>query len=322
MMVKKRMPLIFGAILLAMLMIAGPAMAKYPERPITLVVGFSAGGSTDQVARSLAAAVEKILEQNVVVVNKPGGGGTIAASWLATTKPDGYNLAVMSPSMAIAGLTKKVPYNIFKDFTNIMQFGNYTHCLASLADRPWKDLKGMLEWGAKNPGKLTVANPGIGSIPYLCSVRLAQVSGVKIKQVPFKGGANSLAALLGGHVVAYSGPPAFWPHIKTGKVNFLAVYADERLAQYPDVPTVQQLGYDVSGKAPVGISAPAGLPEETRILLSEAFKKAMNDPKLIALMGKWLMPLEYKDGPEYSKTIKWMWDNYGALVDSVGLRVK
>lgn len=317
-----RFMIISSVFLLTMGFMMGSALAKFPERPIKLVVGFSAGGSTDQVTRALASAAEKILDQNIAVVNKPGGAGSIAASWVANKKPNGYNLVIMSPAMVTSGLTKKVPYDIFKDFTNVMQFGNYTHCLASLSDSPWKDLKGMVEWGKKNPGKLTISGPGTGGIPHLCAVKFADVADVEMKYIPFKGGAPAVAALLGGHVLAYSGPPAFWPHVKTGKVNFLGVYAEKRVAGYPDVPTVQQVGYEVVGKAPIGISAPAGLPEEVRITIRDAFRKAMEDPQVIELTEKWLMPLEYKDGPEYDKTVKWMWDNYGALTESIGLRRK
>lgn len=317
-----RFAIISSVVLLTVGLMLGTAWAKFPERPITLVVGFSPGGSTDQVTRSLAAATEKILGQNIVIVNKPGGAGSIAASWVANKKPNGYNLVIMSPAMVTSGLTKKVPYDIFEDFTNVMQFGNYTHCLASLSKSPWKDLKGMIAWGKNNPGKLTISGPGTGGIPHLCAVKLADVAKVEMKYVPFKGGAPAVAALLGDHVTAYSGPPAFWPHIKTGKVNFLAVYAEKRVAGYPDVPSVQQVGYDVVGKAPIGISGPAGLPEEVRLTLRDAFRKGMEDPSLIKLTEKWLMPLEYKDGPEYDKTVKWMWDNYGALTESIGLRRK
>ena len=309
-------------LLLTIGLTAGGAMAKYPERPITLAVGFAAGGSTDQAGRAMAAAAEKILGVPEVVINKPGGGGTIAASWLKPKKADGYNLVVLTPAIVAGGLTKKVPYDIFTDFTPIMRFTGFTHCIASLADKPWKSLKEMIEFAKKNPGKVTSGSPGKGSIPYLAAVQLGSVAGVDFKQIPFKGGAPQLAAMLGGHLDFYNGPPVFWPHVKTGKVNFLAVYADKRLADYPDVPTVKEVGYDVTAPSPIGIAAPAGLPDEVAKVLHDAFKKAMQDPNVIKTCKKLQMPMTYEGPKEFEQTIINMWNYYGSIAEKVGLRIK
>jgi len=310
------------AALLVLGLTAGAALAKYPERPITLAVGFSAGGSTDQAGRAIAAAAEKILGVNIVVINKPGGGGTNAASWLKPKKADGYNLVVLTPAIVAGGLTKKVPYDIFTDFTPIMRFTGFTHCVASLADKPWKSLKELIAYAKKNPDKVTSGSPGKGSIPYLAAVQLGYMADVKLKQIPFKGGAPQLAAMLGGHLDFYNGPPVFWPHVKAGKVNFLAVYADKRLADYPDVPTVKEAGWDVTAPSPIGIAGPAGLPDDVSEILHDAFKKAMQDPNVVKTCSKLQMPMTYEDPEQFKKTIKNMWDYYGAIAEKVGLRIK
>ena len=317
----KRALLVLLAVM-ALCLMASAAMAKFPERKITLAVGFAAGGSTDQVGRAVAAAVEKKLGVPVVVINKPGGGGTIAAGWLRPKKADGYNLVVLTPAIVAGGLTKKVPYDIFKDFDPILRFTGFTHCVASLADKPWKSMKELIEHAKKNPGKVTAGSPGKGSIPYLAAVQLANETGAKFKNIPFKGGAPQLAAMLGGHLDYYNGPPSFWPHVKTGKVNFLAVYADKRLADYPDVPTIKEVGYNVTAPSPIGIAGPDGMPEDVKKVLHDAFKEAMNDPKVVKTCQKLQMPMTYEDAEQFKKTIKDMWDYYGKIAEQVGLRLK
>jgi len=320
---KIRSVLMIAAMLLITACLMAPtALAKYPDRPITLAVGFSAGGSTDQVARVLAAAAEKVLGQSIVVINKPGGGGTIAASWLKGQKPNGYKLVVMTPAVVAGGITKKVPYNVFTDFTPILRFTGFTHCIGSLETKPWKSLKEMLDYAKKSGQPLLQGSPGVGTMPHLAAAELASKAGVKFKHVPFKGGKPQLASMLGGHIDFYNGPPVFWPHVKTGKVNFLAVYSDKRLAAYPDVPTVIEVGYDVVAPSPIGIAGPKGLKPDVVKVLHDAFKKAAEDPAVVKVCSKLLMTLTYENAEQYKKTMKEMWDYYAAIADRLGLRVK
>jgi tripartite-type tricarboxylate transporter receptor subunit TctC len=310
------------ALLATACLLAPAAMAEYPERPITLAVGFAAGGSTDQVGRALAAAAEKILGQNIVVINKPGGGGTIAASWLKSQKPNGYKLVVMTPAVVAGGITKKVPYDVFTDFTPILRFTGFTHCIGSLATKPWSTLEEMLDAAKKGDQPLLQGSPGVGTMPHLAAAELGYKAGVKFKHVPFKGGKPQLASMLCGHIDFYNGPPVFWPHVKTGKVNFLAVYADKRLADYPDVPTVREVGYDVIAPSPIGIAGPKGLKPEMVKVLHDAFKKAAQDPAVVKVCRKLQMPLKYENAEQYKQTMKEMWDYYAAIADRLGLRRK
>ena len=315
--------LIVGMILMLAGFLSGNgAFAAYPEKPITIAVGFSAGGSTDQICRAIGAVVEKSLGQPVVVINKPGGGGTIAASWVKTKRPDGYNLVAMTPAVIVGELTKKVPYDIVNDFTHIMRFSGYVHGIGSKAGQPWNDLKGFIDYAKKNPGKLTAGAPGKGSLPYLAVAQLSDVCGIKLKQIPYKGGTKQMAAMLGGHLDTYNGPLIFLPHVDNGAVNFLAIYADERLEDYPDVPTVRDVGYDVIAPAPLGISAPANLPAETLEILQEAFKKAMQDPSVIKTCKKFQMPMSYEDSSSFSQTVKQTLDYYGAIAVKIGMKIQ
>ena len=308
--------------LLAVLIAAPAAMAKYPSRPIKLVVGFPPGGSTDQITRALAAAAEKIIGKPVIVINKPGGGGTIGAAWVKTKRPDGYTLLVLSPAAVVGGLTKNVPYNILTDFTPIMRFTGYVHGLACLAKRPWKNLKQLLADAKKRPNQITHGSPGMGSYPHLALAELGFGAGAKFKHVPYKGGAPQLAGVLGGHVDLYSGPLLFRPHVDSGKMRFLAIYSDKPLAKYPNVPTLLKAGYKVKYPSPVGLAGPKGLSPKIVSYLNKVFKKAMKDPVVVKVCSKFLMTLTYEGPEKYAKTIQWMWNTRGKVVKKLGLALK
>lgn len=305
-----------------LLLFASQAGATFPKDAITLGVGFAPGGETDQAARAIAAAAEKILKQPVVIVNRPGGGGSIVGSWLNTQKPDGYNLMMFTPAVVVANLTKDVPFDPLKDFDPIMRFTGFVHSIACLSSKPWKSLADLVADAKSRPDEITIGSPGVGSFPHLAAAEFAMKAGIKLRHVPFQGGAPQLAALLGGHLDVLSGPTVFLPHVESGTVRWLAIYSDRKLENYPDVPRVMDFGYDVAYSSAVGIGAPAGLPENVKEILHQAFKKAMQDPLVGKTLEKLNMPLVYEGPEEYSNTIRTMWETTKVIVDDLGLGVK
>jgi tripartite-type tricarboxylate transporter receptor subunit TctC len=310
-------------VLVSFLLVAPQGWAKYPNKPITLIVTFSAGGSTDQVSRAIAAAAEKVMGNPVVVVNKPGGAGSIGAAIASKAKPNGYTLLVTSPAAVMAQHTKKVPYDILTDFRPIMRFTGYVFGMACLSSKPWQSIKDLVEDAKKRPGEITYGTSGgMGTNPHLAMEEFCMKAGIKLKHVPYKGGAPNLAAMLGGHVDLMSGPMIFLPHVDAGKARFLVTYTENRIAAYPDTPTFTQSGYEIVYPAPIGIAGPTGISDEVVDVISKTFQKAMEDPNVKKVHAKFHMPLIYEGPEKYGKTLKWIFEDRGKLIRQLGLQVK
>lgn len=266
--------LLSGAALFA---VAGPSAVaqSFPEKPITLIVPWAPGGGTDQTSRVLAKAAEAELGQPVVVINKPGAAGFIGMTEMAKSRPDGYTLATMSTSHFLAPLTgQKVPFDPLKDVSYIMNYGDNLIGIAVLADSPWKTLADLIEDGKKR--RITYGTAGVNSLQHLMMESLKQATGANLVHVPQQGSAASVPALLGRHVEVLMEVSAWAPFVESKQVRLLAVSTPERAAAYPDVPTLEELGFQ-SMRSMQTIVAPAGIPEPVRAKLEDAFRKALSD---------------------------------------------
>jgi tripartite-type tricarboxylate transporter receptor subunit TctC len=216
----------------------------YPTRTVTLVVPFAAGGPTDVVARTLGAAMSKSLGQTVVVENKLGAGGTIAANYVAKANPDGYTIFIHHNGMATAtGLYRKLPFNPLTDFEYIGQVADVPMTLIARKDFPAYNLKEFMAYVRANKEKINLANAGLGAVSHLCGMLLQQALGVELTTVPFSGTAPALTALLGGQVdVLCDQTTQTIPHIKADKVRFYGVTTLTRIAALPDAPTLDEQG--------------------------------------------------------------------------------
>ncbi len=258
---------------------------SYPTRPVTLIVPFAAGGPTDVVARTLGAAMMKTLGQTVVIENKLGAGGTIAANYVAKANPDGYTVFIHHNGMATAtGLYRKLPYNPLTDFDYIGQVADVPMTLLARKDFPANNLREFNAYVRANKDKMNLANAGLGAVSHLCGMLLQQALGVELTTVPFQGTAPAMTALLGGQVdILCDQTTQTIPQIKAGKVKFYGVTTKHRIQALPDAPTLSEQGLtDFEIVVWHGIYVPKGTPPEVINKLNEALRAALRDPVVAA----------------------------------------
>lgn len=261
--------------------------AGYPNKPITLVVPFVAGGSTDAAARTMGLKLSQQLGKPVVIENKAGGGSTIGTAIVAKAPPDGYTLLLTSISLAInAGLRPKLPYDTLKDLQPISQISSLPLVLVVNPNVPAKNVAEFV--ALAKAGKLNYASSGSGTSPHLAGEMFKTLAKVPMTHIPYKGNGPVLNDLLSGQVEAHFGlVPGMMPHIKSGKLRALAVTTRTRIASLPDVPTVAESGYpDFEINSWQGIFAPAGTPADIVAKLNEAIMRNVQDPEFKALLAK------------------------------------
>jgi tripartite-type tricarboxylate transporter receptor subunit TctC len=300
----------------------GPAFAqeKYPAKPITLIIGYPAGGSVDTCARPFVNSASKTLGQPFIIVNKPGGASSVAMASLKNEKPDGYTLGLLITGAVMSQHMRKVPYDTIKDFTPIMQYGVYLYGLVVQSDSPWKTFKEFIEYARANPGKIRYSTAGPGTPQHLVMERMAMKEKIKWTHIPFEGGGPAISALLGGHVEAASQTTEWKKHVESGRLRLLAVYGEKRMIDFPEVPTLLDLGYNITAPSLGSVVGPQGLSPQIVEMLHGAFKKAMDDPDFIKISRQMDMPLVYRGPQDFAKHLREMNEEVGALVSNLGLR--
>ena len=243
----------------------GSALAQtYPARQIELIVPFVAGGTTDNIARMLAQRFSDRWRQTVVVSNRPGGGSTIGTQAVAKAAPDGHTLLVTTIGFAITASLQKLPYDVINDFAPVTELASVPLVLVVHASVPVTTLPEFIALAKSQPGGLDYASSGTGTSPHLAAEMFCAMAGVKLVHVPFKGNAEGLNAMLGGHVKVYFAlVPAVLQHIRAGALRAIAVTTETRLATLPDVPAISELGfpnYEITSWQ--GLFAPAGTPKD------------------------------------------------------------
>ena len=277
---------LLAAVMGAGLLLTGTANAqKYPDKPISLVVPFAAGGPTDTIARLLATNMSKTLGQTIVVENVAGAGGTVASAKVAKSKPDGYTIYIHHMGMATAqALYDKLPYDPLKDFEYIGQVADVPMVLLGSKNFPPNNFKELEAYIRANKDKVTMANAGPGAVSQLCGLIFQSRLGVRVTTVPYKGTGPALTDLVGGQVnILCDQTTQTIPFIKDGKVKVYGVTTPKRLSALPNVPTLDEQGmkgFDV--KVWHGIYAPLGTPKPVLEKLNAALKKALTDPDLKA----------------------------------------
>ncbi len=299
----KRSLLFTRTLIIACVVLIPAAWAEYPEKPINLIVGFKAGGTSDTVARFLARSLQTQLGQPVLVMNKPGGGGTLAATTVKKSAPDGYNIAVITNTAYtfmpyFMAMQKKAPYN-WDDFTHLATVGEIQLAFVGPpAVKNWQDLLAL----GRQKGGLSVASlsPTIGLITRL----IAKKEGISIKSVPFKGGSESMPALLGGHTDFAVSGGIHIKYTRAGKMNTLAAFSGDGLAAEPEVPTLRQLGYDIDFGVSLTVSLPKGTPPEIVQKLQQALSRAVQEKEYIDLMAKLVIPVNFRDAAQTTQYMK------------------
>lgn len=278
------------AVLLTALSATAVALAgDYPSRPIRILNGFQAGGPPDIVLRRIAAGLESRMGQAVVVENRPGATGTIAASSVARAEPDGHTLLFgVAANLAVAPATMaNPPYDATKAFMPIVEVARGPYVWIVRADAPAGTLADFIAWAKQNPGKLNYASPGTGSVHHLATELFKQAAGLDMVHVPHKGGLYG--ALLAGDVQAmFESMPGPMPYVKSGKVRILGVTGSHRLSILPEVPTFQEQGVpEVAVSSWWGLVGPAGMAEAIVARLNRETASVMADPEMKATLSGW-----------------------------------
>jgi len=286
---------------------AAPAFAQEwtPSQPITILVGFAPGGSADQIARQLSFAAKGIIPVPVLVVNKAGAAGAIAAQSTAEAKPDGYTLFVGGGSETTAvGNFKTLAYDPRKSFTPIIKVSRAPSILAVRADSKFTDMKALLAEAKSAPEKVSYGSTGEGGIFHATGVVWEKQGGVKLLHVPYKGAADSMNALLGGQVdSAFGAYEEMKAMIDAGRVRPLALFSGKRLPQLPNVPTMTELGVPVALDNMKGLMGPAGMPANVVRYLHDNFRKAMQTAEWKEYVAKSGLTEDYANGASFQREI-------------------
>jgi len=307
---------------LALTLPAAVAAQDFPTRPINIVAPFPPGGQADLMARPTAAAMEKILKNPVVVVNKTGAAGAVGMAYVANSKPDGYNLLMALSSISIIPEADKLfdrkPAYTMDQFAPIALVSADPTILVCRSERPWKSVKELVEDAKKRPDEISYSSSGIYGTLHMAMEMLVHAAGIKLKHVPYGGAAPALTALLGGHVDCMAaGPAVVLPQVKAGKLRPLAGWGEKRIAVLPDLPTLKELGYNAEFYIWAGMFAPKGTPEPIMKKLRDTVRAAMQDGDFKTAMDKMETPIAYLDAPEFQK----FWDNDAKMLSDAIKRV-
>jgi tripartite-type tricarboxylate transporter receptor subunit TctC len=321
----RKFGLVLAGILVVALVLPCPApAASFPDRDITLVVPWAAGGGTDTLARTLAKNAKKYFGVNINVVNRVGGTGVIGMNSVATARPDGYTVGVITFHLSayrLMGLSELS----YRDFDLIALLNRSPAGISVKADSPFKTLKDLVEYAKANPGVLTVGHAGPGQAWHLAAAALAHRYGLKFAYVPFDGAAPTRTALVGGHIsVATTGMDEVLQFYKTQQVRILAANSLTRHPAFPDVPTVAEAGYPI--ESPIfdwrGLGVPKGTSPEALKVLRDGFRNLAEDPDYIKLMGDLALPRVYMEHDKFGEFLGNMEKSLEPTLDMVGLLKK
>ena len=255
----------------------------------------------------MAESAARELGQPITIDNKAGASGTLGpATVAATAKPDGYTIVQMPITVYRLPVMKgaKVSWDPFKDFTYIIHMTGYTFAVGVRSDSRFKTWKDVIDYGKANPGKISYGSPGAGTSLHIGMELIGGHDDVKFTHVPFKGGAETTAALIGGHVDLSVEGTSMLALLEAGQVRLLMVWTKDRLKRWPDVPSLAELGYPWTFDSPWGFAGPKGMDPAVVKKLHDAFKKSLDDPKVLAIMDSYLMPPHYADGAGYMEIVK------------------
>ncbi|MBP1723351.1 MAG: hypothetical protein H6Q44_1056 [Deltaproteobacteria bacterium] len=318
----------FAGILLVSFLVV-PIMAgaqdKYPTKAIELVVPFAAGGSTDVLARLVAKYAPKYFDKPLVVVNKPGGGGITGTEGVVRSKPDGYSLfaGYGSGHDLVTPHFQKMPYDTFNDLIAVCRLSIHSIVMIIRGDAPYKTMKELVEWGKNRPQVTASVSTKAGSVDITFQA-VGKATGLKMVTVPFRGGAESVTAIVGGQTDCGGNHPSeVISHIKAKRLIPIAVALENRDPAIPDVPTFKELGYNVTAVGSVkGVAAPKGTPPEVVRYLAERFKKVCDDPEFIKSMKDIGQPVMYQGPQEFAKFMKDGFAQYGQMIKEFNIKLE
>jgi tripartite-type tricarboxylate transporter receptor subunit TctC len=295
---------------------------NYPARPVTLIVPFPAGGATDIGLRALATASEKPLGQSIVIENRSGAAGTLGPGQMAANaKPDGYTIAQLPITVFRYPFMTKTTFDPAKDFTYIISLTGYTFGVVVRSDARWKSFAELIADAKANPGRISYGTPGAGTSLHLTMEQIAKQQGIKWTHVPFKGNAESNSALLGGHIDVVADSTGWGELVNAGKFRLLVTWGAGRTRNWPQVPTLREVGIDMVSNSPFGIGGPAGMEPSVVRTLHDAFKNGMEQPSYVATLAKLDQEAFYLNSDDYRRFALQQIEEQRELVKALGLRV-
>jgi tripartite-type tricarboxylate transporter receptor subunit TctC len=298
----------------------GQAAEKFPTKPVTALVGFPPGGSTDLIARALESVMKRHLGQPLVVVNRTGGVGTIAVTELVKAKPDGYTVCVcpIGPITTQPHLAN-LPYRP-DDYIAIIHIAKFVGVLSVKADTPWKTLQEFLAHVKAKPGQVKISHAGVGTINHLGLEELKLQAKLDFIGLPTGGGGPAVVSMLGGHVEASAhNTNEIVAQVEAKKARVLGVFDETRSARFPEVPTFKEIGYDVQATNFYVILVPKGTPPDIQKILHGSFKKAMEDPAFVQTADRLVFDLEYQGPEEAAHRLARAYQKNGELIRRLGL---
>jgi tripartite-type tricarboxylate transporter receptor subunit TctC len=312
-------------ILFGLLLACAAALAHaqgFPARPVTLLITFPPGGPTDIAGRALAEATAKYLGQPVVVENRPGATGTLGAAALVNARPDGYTVSMIPVTVLRLPHMENVAFDPMKDITYVMGVSGYVFAYVVRADAPWKSMADLVAAARASPEKISYGSHGIGGTVHLATEELSAEQRIKLNHIPFKGSADMLNALLGGHLDVAVDSTGAVPHVTSGRARVLAVLTEKRAAVWPDVPTLTELGYGIVSTSPYGIGVPAATPPAVVKTLHDAFKKGLEDPAHLKVLERYNQPVWYLSTEEYTRWAREQYEKERRIIQGLGLAKK
>jgi len=296
----------------------GISWGAYPDRPITLICPYAGG---EYGIRPFAEYVEKALGQPVIMVTKAGASATLASGILAASKPDGYTIGQITfGPLTMGPHLYNINYDPFNSFEFIIGYGKWEYGPTVKSDSPFKTLKDLVTYAKANPGKVKYSTVGLATPTHFGMVHLAKAEGIKWEVVVFKDVQGAVTAGLGGHVQVISQTASTMiPYIKAGQARLLASFSDTRWKWVPEAPTARELGYNFDVVSWLSFGAPKGVPKDIMERLRHVFKRAMEDPELMATMDKVYMPMAYRTPEEFKKLVEVGYKENEAMIRELGL---
>lgn len=294
--------------------------AEYPERPITFICPWPAGGTADRSMRVICQIAARELGQPIALENRAGASGMIGSKALSSARPDGYTIGQIPISVTRFSQLGTVQLDPLKDFTYLARTSGQTFGIAVPANSPFKSLRDVIAKAKAQPGVITYAHAGIGGATHVGMEQFAQAAGVRFNAIAYKGGSAALQDVLGGQVDLLADSSSWAPHVEAGKMRLLATWGEARTPRFKDTPTLKELGFDVVVEAPNGIGAPKGLPAAIEKRLRDAFRTAVNSEEFRKVAESIDAPIMYQDGPDYRKYIQAVYQQETELIRKLSLK--
>ncbi len=298
------------------------ALAAYPEKPVTVICPWTAGGGTDVLLRALSKEAEKHLGQTINVVNQTGGGGAIGHNAIRAARPDGYTVGMITFELNSLPPQGLVPFT-WKDFDPLMRINSDPAALTVRTDAPYSTVRGFMDHAKANPGEITIGNSAPGSVWHIAAGLAAEKTGVQVKHVPFNGAQPAVTALVGGHIKAVAVSVAeVRGQAQAGNLKILGVMSSERDKIFPDVPTFKEQGVDVEFYTWRGLALPKGVPANVKAKITDAYKKAFDSKEFQEFAAKASLNLAYQNAADFSKFLDQNYKDVEAVMKKLGLTKK